>query len=119
MPREDHLMSKAADTDAVEIPHPRETLAFYGHAEAEQALLEAYRSERMAHAWLIGGPRGIGKATLAYRMARFVLAHPDASAPPVQGAQTLAVDPQHPAARRVAGGAHGNLLVLERTPGES
>ena len=45
--------------------------------EAEQALLDAYRGGRIPHAWLIGGPAGIGKATLAYRMARFVLAHPD------------------------------------------
>ena len=48
-----------------------------GHAEAEQQFLTAYRSARMPHAWLIGGERGIGKATLAYRMARFVLAHPE------------------------------------------
>ena len=60
-----------------EVPHPRETTALYGHAEAEQAFLDAYRGGRMPHAWLIGGPRGIGKATLAYRMARFVFAHPD------------------------------------------
>ena len=64
-----------------EVPHPRETLSLYGHAEAEQAFLDAYRGGRMPHAWLIGGPRGIGKATLAYRMARFVFAHPDPAAP--------------------------------------
>ena len=63
--------------------------ALFGHAEAEQALLEAYRSGRLPHAWLIGGPAGIGKATLAYRMARFVLAHPDPQAPAVRSA-TLA-----------------------------
>src|ERR1700716_1182754 len=45
------------------LPHPRETYAFYGHAEAEQKLLADYRSGRIAHAWLIGGPAGIGKAT--------------------------------------------------------
>ena len=38
----------------------------------------------MPHAWLIGGPPGIGKATLAYRLARFVLAHPDPRAAAVQ-----------------------------------
>ncbi len=56
----------------------------FGHGEAERALLDAYRGGRIPHAWLIGGPRGIGKATLAYRMARFVLAHPDPTAAAVR-----------------------------------
>jgi DNA polymerase III subunit delta' len=103
----------------VEPPHPRETTAFFGHAAAERALLDAHRGGRIPHAWLIGGPPGIGKATLAYRMARFVLAHPDPAAPAVQAAASLAVDAQHPAARRMAARAHGGLLVLERTEGES
>jgi len=58
-------------SDDADIPHPRETLSLYGHADAEQAFLDAYRAGRMPHAWLIGGPRGIGKATLAYCMARY------------------------------------------------
>jgi DNA polymerase-3 subunit delta' len=103
----------------VEPPHPRETTAWFGHAAAERALLDAYRGGRIPHAWLIGGPPGIGKATLAYRTARFVLAHPDPAAPAVQAATSLAVDPDHPAARRMAARAHGGLLVLERTEGES
>ena len=101
--------------DAVEASHPRETNELYGHADAEQALLEAYRSGHVPHAWLIGGERGIGKATLAYRMARFVLAHPDPAARDVQSAKSLALPPEHPVARRVAGQAHSDLLVLERT----
>jgi DNA polymerase-3 subunit delta' len=105
--------------DDVEPPHPRETTAFFGHAAAERALLDAYRGGRIPHAWLIGGPPGIGKATLAYRMARFVLAHPDPAAPAVQAATSLAVEPEHAAARRIAARAHGGLLVLERTEGES
>jgi len=100
---------------STEIPHPRETLSLFGHREAELALLNAYRSGRIPHAWLIGGAQGIGKATLAYRMARFVLAHRDPLAPDVQAARTLAVDPSHPVARHVAAGAHGGLLTLERT----
>ena len=47
----------SADGD---IPHPRATTALFGHAEAERTLLDAYRSGRMPHAWLIGGERGIG-----------------------------------------------------------
>jgi DNA polymerase-3 subunit delta' len=103
----------------VEPPHPRETTTWFGNAAAERALLDAYRGGRIPHAWLIGGPPGIGKATLAYRLARFVFAHPDPAAPAVQAATSLAVDPDHPAARRIAARAHGGLLVLERTENES
>src|SRR5947199_3017551 len=95
--------------------HPRETSILAGHREAEAALLNAYRSGRIPHAWLIGGPQGIGKATLAYRMARFVLAHRNPTASDVQDAETLWVDPSDPVARHVAAGAHGGLLTLERT----
>src|ERR1700730_15694969 len=95
--------------------HPRQTAALFGHRDAETALLSAFRSGRIPHAWLIGGAAGIGKATLAYRMARFVLAHRNPLAPEVQRAETLSVDPSDPVARHVATGAHGGLLTLERT----
>jgi DNA polymerase-3 subunit delta' len=95
--------------------HPRETLSLFGHRDAELTLLNAYRSGRIPHAWLIGGAQGIGKATLAYRMARFVLAHRDPLAADVLSAQTLEVDPSDPVARHIAAGAHGGLLTLERS----
>jgi DNA polymerase-3 subunit delta' len=107
----------AADETAV--PHPRATFALFGHAQAEQKLLADYKSGRIAHAWLIGGPPGIGKATLAYRMARFALAHADPAAPAVQRATSLAVAPDSPASRRIASRAHPDLLVLERTEGDN
>src|SRR6202521_939299 len=95
--------------------HPRQTSLLAGHREAEAALLNAYRTGRIPHAWLIGGPLGIGKATLAYRMARFVLAHRNPLASPVQQAATLYLDPSDPVTRHVAAGAHGSLLTLERS----
>ena len=104
--------------DREEIAAPRETCGLFGHAEAEQTLLAAFKSGRVPHAWLIGGEPGIGKATLAYRFARFVLAHPDPRAPAVQQATTLAVDPDHPVARRIAARAQGDLLTLERVTNE-
>lgn len=96
------------------LPHPRETMGLVGHAAAEQALLSAFRSGRMHHAWLISGPEGVGKATLAYRLARFILAHPDPSDRAVELATDLSVDPDNPAARRVARLAHADLFLLRR-----
>ena len=55
---------------------------------------------------------------MAYRLARFVLAHPDPAAPAVQNATSLAVAPEQATARRVANEAHPDLLVLERTINE-
>src|SRR5471032_3513251 len=107
------------DADDRDVLFPRETSALFGHAEAERALLEAYKGGRIPHAWLIGGPPGIGKATLAYRLARFVLAHPDPKAPAVQDATSLAVGADNPVARRIAAQAQGDLLVLERTINET
>jgi DNA polymerase-3 subunit delta' len=104
-----------AVADAIEgVAHPRETTRLVGHAAAERTLLDAYRAGRLHHAWLLAGPRGIGKATLAYRLARFMLAYPDPAQPAVAAAETLAVAPEAPAARRIAQGAHPDLAVLSR-----
>ena len=102
------------DEADVSPPHPRETNAWFGHQAAEQSILDAYRGGRMPHAWLIGGPHGIGKATLAYRTARFVLAHPDPGSPSVQSVQSLALPADHRIARLVAAQGHPDLLVLDR-----
>lgn len=111
-------MSAKSSEPEIAVRAPRETTALFGHHDAEQTLLTAYRSGRIPHAWLIGGAQGIGKATLAYRMARFVLAHSDPAAPSVQNAGNLYVDQDHPIARQVANGSHGGLLTLERTANE-
>ena len=95
-------------------PAPEEQPFWYGDTAPESALLDAYRSGRMHHAWLLGGPKGVGKATLAFRFARFVLANPDPHAAAVTAATDLSVPETHPAFRKVANRAHPNLLVLER-----
>src|SRR6476646_12277531 len=100
-------MSARQAESRITVPHPRETSTLSGHREAEAALLGAYRSGKIPHAWLIGGAQGIGKATLAYRMARFVLTHRHPQSSAVQRAQTLAVDPDDHVARQVTAGAHG------------
>ncbi|HKS19583.1 MAG TPA: DNA polymerase III subunit delta' [Bradyrhizobium sp.] len=107
-------MSPRKTEEETAVRHPRETTDLFGHREAETALLDAYRSGRIPHAWLIGGAQGIGKATLAYRMARFVLAHRDPLSAAVQHATSLEVEPTDPVARQIAAEAHGGLLVLER-----
>jgi DNA polymerase-3 subunit delta' len=68
----------------------------------------------MHHAWLLGGPKGIGKATLAYRFARFAFAHSDPSSAALAGVVDLAIPEESPSFRKVAGRAHPNLLAMER-----
>lgn len=62
-------------------PAPRTTAELYGHSAAERMLCDAFHAGTLAHAWLITGPAGIGKATLAYRFARYVLKHSGDPAP--------------------------------------
>ncbi|MDR3408117.1 MAG: DNA polymerase III subunit delta' [Methylovirgula sp.] len=108
-------LEAAPESDRVdETPHPRETIDFFGHHEAEQGLLEAYRADRLAQAFVIGGPTGIGKATLAWRLARFLLAHPDPTAAAVQGAKDLSLSAQDPIAHKVAALSHGDIALLRR-----
>jgi DNA polymerase-3 subunit delta' len=95
-------------------PHPRETRRLVGQDAAEAAFLEAYRSGRMPHACILSGPEGVGKATFAYRAARFVFEHPDPSSATVLAARNLDVDPDRPSARRVLAFSHPDLHVLRR-----
>lgn len=101
-------------------PHPRLTADLMGQRAAEDVLLQAARSGRLPHAWLISGPRGVGKATLAYRFARHLLAGPAGDAGLFGAVEPvgLAVDPEDPVFRRVAASGHSDLLTLERRPDE-
>lgn len=108
-------MSATTDPDCFPgAPHPRERHDLLGHLDAERELLAAYRSGRMHHAWILGGLEGIGKATLAYRLARFVLAHPDPTDPAVAAAFDLSVPADHPTARKIAARGHPDLMTLAR-----
>ncbi|MEJ1159182.1 DNA polymerase III subunit delta' [Prosthecomicrobium sp. N25] len=109
------VQEAAPEVDSIEgLPLPRERHTLIGQADAEATLLDAYRSGRIHHGWLLGGPKGVGKATLAFRFARFVLANPDPASAAVRAARDLSVDPASPVARRVASGAHADLLALRR-----
>lgn len=95
--------------DILSPPLPRANPDLLGHEEAERRLFEAWQSGRLPHAWLLTGPRGVGKATLAYRFARFVLAGGEES--PM--ASPLYLAPENPVFQRAAAGSHGDLLVID------
>lgn len=99
-------------------PHPRETAQLLGQEAAEAQFLAAEASGRRHHAWLISGPEGIGKATMAWRIARYLIAAPaqeaglfgDGPAP----ADSLDIAPDHPVARRMAALSEPGLFLLRR-----
>ena len=102
-------------------PHPRDTVQLIGQDKAEAAFLDAFTTGRLHHAWLITGPRGVGKATLAWRIARFLLATPDPDPDDMFGAPlptTLDVSPDHPIARRITANAEPGLKSVHRTENE-
>ncbi|MCW8862644.1 MAG: DNA polymerase III subunit delta' [Rhodospirillales bacterium] len=118
-------------TEAGGVPAPRASSSLIGHETAERTLLDAFESGRLHHAWLICGQRGIGKATLAYRFARYLLSQGHDFTPPSgtglfddallpstdQGGSTkgiLHVDESHPVFRRIASSGHADLVTVER-----
>lgn len=98
---------------------PLENTALFGHAETEAQLLSLIQQKKLPHALLFCGAEGIGKATLAYRLAKYLLTGAQAPEPvmglfgpePVEA--NLACDPEHPALRRIMAGSHGDLLVIQ------
>ena len=109
------------DPDRLEgAPHPRETGVLFGHAPAGAEFLQAFASGRLHHAWMLTGPKGVGKATLAWRLARFLLATPEddggmfAAPPPT----TLDIDPANPVARRLLQLAEPRHFLLRRGPND-
>lgn len=92
-----------------ELPHPRAQQHLFGHSDAAKTLATAARSGRLHHAWIIAGPKGAGKATLAWRFARALLAHGAQNCP-----DDLAVPHDHPIQRQVAALAHPDLIVIRR-----
>jgi DNA polymerase-3 subunit delta' len=94
-----------------EFPHPRETSRLFGQDAGERLLGGAFASGRMHHAWILAGREGIGKATLAYRLARYVLARPEDRTAP-RGSLEISAD--SPTARQVRALSHPGLLVIRR-----
>jgi DNA polymerase III subunit delta' len=78
----------------------------YGHEAAERTMIRAWESSRLPPAWLLRGPPGVGKATLAYRFARRLLAGADH--------ERAANEPGHAIFRMVVNRAHPDLRILKR-----
>lgn len=96
----------AAEPPAGLLP-PRQSAECLGHGSAENGLAALAAADRLPHALIFAGPQGIGKATLAFRLARFLLKGE-------RGGETLAVPPSDPVFTRVAAGGHPDLLYIER-----
>ncbi|MBV9063570.1 MAG: DNA polymerase III subunit delta' [Alphaproteobacteria bacterium] len=110
-------MAKRAQPDEVEcvdrvdgFPHPRETFRLVGQEGALARAARAIRSGRPPQGWLIAGPPGIGKGTLAYRVARYLLRYGATDA----GPEDLSIAPNDVVSLQVSAGAHPGLLVLKR-----
>jgi DNA polymerase-3 subunit delta' len=112
-----------ASTDASELeklewpydwPPPWRSDRLLGHETAEKTMLAAHQSGRLHHAWLLAGPRGIGKATLAWRFARFLLSG-QAEAGLFGEPDSLDVPADAPGRSLVDARSHPDLFHLRRT----
>ncbi len=89
---------------------PQNNTILLGQEEAEKILLNAYNAHKLHNSWLICGVKGIGKATLAYRFARFLLSESDTK----KEAKTLATSPLSPVNNLISAGAHPDFKVIQR-----
>lgn len=108
-----------ADAEKLEWPHPWSppwrNHRLVGHESAEQTLLAAQQSGRLHHAWLLTGPRGIGKATLAWRFARFLLCGQQGGGLFGGGPETLDVSADQPGRALIDARSHPDLFHLRRS----
>lgn len=84
-----------------------------GHDEPIGQFRRAWESGRIHHAWLLAGPKGVGKASFARAAAEWLLAQ---AAGPRFESSSLMTPPDHPTARLIAAGSHPDMRWLERQP---
>lgn len=125
--QDDDGASTSDGAEGVDLLEPRLNMECFGHDDIERQLLELFNAGRMPHGLVFAGPKGIGKATFAYRLARFLLKHGKADvvdagpslfgdplpATPVVH-ETMNVDAEEQAVRLIASGGHPDLLTIER-----
>jgi DNA polymerase III subunit delta' len=87
--------------------HPRNVNSLFGFKDECKDFLNSFNSSRLHHAWLISGTKGIGKATFAYHLAKFLLSNPN------KGSDNLAFNSDSPTTRKIENSSHPDLLVLE------
>lgn len=90
---------------------PAENVRLFGHDKARAFLANAYRTGHMHHALLLEGPQGIGKATLAFALARHILSYPDPASAPDTLDESV---PDAGLMSQIASGASHDLLHLTR-----
>jgi DNA polymerase-3 subunit delta' len=83
----------------------------FGHSEAVEQFRKAWESRSLHHAWLLAGPRGVGKAHFARAAATRILAE---AAGPTFDASGLETPQDHPIAKLIAAGSHPDMRWLER-----
>ena len=90
---------------------PKDNPYLIGHEKAENFVLEAWRNHNLHQALLISGEKGIGKATFAYRIARFLL---QADETKRDSYKSLEISPQAQVFRQISSGSHPDFKVIER-----
>lgn len=118
-------MSKADNavplSDKIEgAPHPAQTPRIFGQDAAAKEFLDVFNASRLHHGWLISGPRGVGKATFAWQITKFLLATPNSNRDGGlfednhESPHTLEIASNHPVSRRIAAGSEPNVFPLRR-----
>ena len=122
---DDDYLNDVEDVISGDLPDPRAQAHLIGHADIEKRLLDLFKSGRHPHAIIFAGPQGVGKATMAFRLARYLLKTSEdeynnaLSGPSMFGdesvdAKDLNVDSKDPVFSKVAAGGHPDLLTIER-----
>ncbi|MBQ8436515.1 MAG: hypothetical protein IJX20_02570 [Alphaproteobacteria bacterium] len=91
--------------------YPKDNFYLLGHEEAEQFLLNAWKNNSLHNSWLFSGIEGIGKATLAYRFARFLLS---ADSNKRNTYTNFNIAPDNQTCRLISNNSHPDLKIIER-----
>lgn len=107
------------------LPPPRENPDLFAHENIEKQILDLFNKRQLPHAMIFAGPMGVGKMTMAFRVARFLLSQKDEEdgglfgmEEPLPAPTTMQMSPDHPVFSKVAASAHPDLRTIERAMDE-